>query len=88
MRRIIIGISGASGVAYGVRLLQVLATVDDVETHLVMTQAARRTLALETDLSIEEVEAFADVAHKYSDIAACISSGSFRAGNDRGALLD
>jgi 4-hydroxy-3-polyprenylbenzoate decarboxylase len=79
MRRIIIGISGASGVAYGVRLLQVLATVDEVETHLVMTQAARRTLALETDLSIEEVEAFADVAHKYSDIAACISSGSFRA---------
>jgi 4-hydroxy-3-polyprenylbenzoate decarboxylase len=79
MRRIIVGISGASGVIYGVRLLKVLAAVDDVETHLVMTPAARRTLILETDHSIEEVESFANLVHKYSDIAACISSGSFRA---------
>lgn len=79
MKQIIVGISGASGVIYGVRLLQILATVDNVETHLVMTPAARRTLALETDLSMEQVEALADVAHKCSDIAACISSGSFRA---------
>jgi flavin prenyltransferase len=79
MKRIIVGISGASGVAYGVRLLQVLSAVDEVETHLVMTPAARRTLALETDLSIEDVESLANMAHKCSDIAACISSGSFRA---------
>jgi flavin prenyltransferase len=78
MKRIIIGISGASGVVYGIRLLQVLAALDDIETHLVMTPAARRTLILETDHSVEDVEALADVAHKYGDIAACISSGSFR----------
>lgn len=67
----IVGIFGASGVAYGIRLLQVLAAVDEVETHLVMTPAARRTLALETDLSVEDVESLANVAHKCSDIAAC-----------------
>ena len=79
MKRIIVGISGASGAIYGVRLLQMLARVDDVETHLVMTPAARRTLSLETDYSVEEVESLANVVHKCSDIAACISSGSFRA---------
>ena len=79
MRRVIVGISGASGVVYGVRLLQVLRTVNDVETHLVMTPAARRTLILETNHSVEEIESLADAVHKCGDIAACISSGSFRA---------
>ena len=60
MKRLIIGISGASGAIYGVRLLQVLREVSDVETHLILSQAARQTLALETDFSLREVQALAD----------------------------
>jgi len=78
MKRLIIGISGASGVIYGVRMLQVLQQVSEVETHLVMSQAARQTLALESDLTVREVQALADVVHDVRDIAASISSGSFK----------
>lgn len=78
MKRLIIGISGASGVIYGVRMLQILQQVEDVETHLVMSQAARQTLALESDLTVREVQAMADVVHDVRDIAATISSGSFK----------
>ena len=78
MKRLIIGISGASGAIYGVRLLQVLREVPDVETHLILSQAARQTLALETDYSLREVQALADVVHDARDIAASISSGSFK----------
>ncbi|WP_438334524.1 UbiX family flavin prenyltransferase [Edwardsiella tarda] len=78
MKRLIIGISGASGVIYGVRLLEVLRSHPEVETHLVMSQAARQTLALETDRSLREVLALADVVHDVRDIAAAISSGSFK----------
>jgi flavin prenyltransferase len=79
MKRIIVGISGATGTIYGIRLLEVLRDVKGVETHLVLSPAARRTLALETDLSVEQVEALADRVYKPGDIAAAISSGSFRA---------
>ena len=75
MKRLIVGLSGASGAIYGVRLLQVLRDVAEVETHLVMSQAARQTLSLETDLSLRDVQALADVVR---DIAASISSGSFK----------
>ncbi len=78
MKRLIVGISGASGAIYGVRLLQVLRDVADVETHLVMSRAARQTLSLETDFSLREVQALADVTHDARDIAASISSGSFQ----------
>ncbi|TKV32082.1 UbiX family flavin prenyltransferase [Citrobacter sp. TBCS-11] len=78
MKRLIVGISGASGAIYGVRLLQVLRDVTDVETHLVMSAAARQTLALETDLSVRDVLALANVNHDTRDIAASISSGSFQ----------
>lgn len=78
MKRLIVGISGASGAIYGVRLLQVLRDVTDIETHLVMSQAARQTLSLETDLSLRDVQALADVVHDARDIAASISSGSFK----------
>ncbi|WP_312951052.1 UbiX family flavin prenyltransferase [Superficieibacter sp.] len=78
MKRVIVGISGASGTIYGVRLLEILRDVPDVETHLVMSLAARQTLALETDLSLREVQALADVVHDARDIAASISSGSFK----------
>jgi 4-hydroxy-3-polyprenylbenzoate decarboxylase len=78
VKRLIVGISGASGAIYGIRLLQVLRDVDDVETHLVLTPAARRTVPLETDLSVRSVEALADYCYRPADIAAAISSGSFR----------
>ncbi|EMV7408952.1 TPA: UbiX family flavin prenyltransferase [Enterobacter soli] len=78
MKRLIVGISGASGAIYGVRLLQVLRDVAEVETHLVMSQAARQTLSLETDFSLRDVQSLADVVHDARDIAANISSGSFK----------
>ena len=78
MKRLIIGISGASGAIYGVRLLEVLRALPDVETHLVMSQAARQTLALETSLSLRDVQTLADVVYDSRDIAASISSGSFK----------
>jgi 4-hydroxy-3-polyprenylbenzoate decarboxylase len=78
-KRIIVGISGATGVTYGIRLLRVLSGVPEVETHLVLTPAAHKTLALETDFSVKQVEAMAGCAHRPGDIAASISSGSFRA---------
>ncbi|PLR34010.1 3-octaprenyl-4-hydroxybenzoate carboxy-lyase [Chimaeribacter californicus] len=78
MKRLIIGISGASGAIYGVRLLQVLREVEGIETHLVMSNAARQTLALETDYALRDVQALADVVHDARDIAASISSGSFK----------
>ena len=78
MKRLIVGLSGASGAIYGVRLLQVLRNVADVETHLAMSQAARQTLSLETDLTLRDVQALADVVHDARDIAASISSGSFK----------
>ncbi|AIR63194.1 UbiX family flavin prenyltransferase [Cedecea neteri] len=78
MKRLIVGISGASGAIYGVRLLQILQQLPEVESHLVMSNAARQTLALETDYSLRDVQALADVVHDSRDIAASISSGSFK----------
>jgi len=75
--RLIIGISGASGVTYGVRLLEMLRNLP-VETHLVMTRAAEVTLAHETGRKVAEVQALATHAHAVTDIAAPIASGSFR----------
>jgi len=76
-RRLIVGISGASGVVYGVRLLQLLRNAG-VETHLVMSKTAEVTFAHETTLKIAEVRALADTCHRIDDLAAPISSGSFR----------
>ena len=75
--RLIVGISGASGVIYGVRLLQVLKELP-VETHLVMTRTAEVALAHETDLKVDDVRRLADVAFRIDDLAAAISSGSYR----------
>lgn len=77
-KRVVVGISGASGAIYGVRALELLAALDDVETHLVMTPAAKTTLAQETDQSVGEVEALADHVHAAKNIGASIASGSFR----------
>lgn len=76
-RRLIVGISGASGTIYGVRLLEALRG-SGIETHLVVTRSAAVTLAYETTLKLRDVEALADVVHPNDDIGAAISSGSFR----------
>ncbi|MTB68451.1 UbiX family flavin prenyltransferase [Providencia sp. wls1943] len=78
MKKLIIGLTGASGAFYGIRLLEVLKPVKDVETHLVMSAAARQTLALETECSVKDVQQLADHVYDSRDIAAAISSGSFR----------
>ena len=78
MKKIIVGISGATGAIYGIRLLEVLRGAEGVETHLVLSPAARRTIDLETDLTVAQVEALADQVYRPGDIAAAISSGSFR----------
>ena len=76
--RIIVGMSGASGVIYGIRLLEVLSEVEDCETHVVITNGAKLSITLETDRSVKDVEALADVVHNDQNLAASISSGSFQ----------
>ncbi|MBL8156465.1 MAG: UbiX family flavin prenyltransferase [Anaerolineae bacterium] len=78
MKRLIIGISGASGVIYGIRLLEVLAQDKSIETHLILSPSAKATIAQETDWKVSAVEALADVVHKPGDVGASIASGSFQ----------
>lgn len=78
MRRVVLGLTGASGVAFGIRALEMLVGVDGIESHLIVTSAARLTIGLETDLSVAEVEGLADVVHPVRDIAAGPASGSFQ----------
>ncbi len=78
MRRLIVGLSGATGSIFGIRILQVLQPLPDIETHLVMSKAAKMTLQVETPHSVKEVEAMADVVHDINNIGASIASGSFR----------
>jgi 4-hydroxy-3-polyprenylbenzoate decarboxylase len=75
--RFVVGISGASGVIYGIRMLQLLRELN-VETHLVMSRSAQVTLAHETSMGVPEVRGLADVTYSNADIGAAISSGSFK----------
>ena len=75
--RLIVGISGASGVRYGIRMLETLRDLP-VESHLVLSKAAELTIAYETDLKVAEVTALADVAYPVGDLGAAVSSGSFQ----------
>jgi 4-hydroxy-3-polyprenylbenzoate decarboxylase len=75
--RLIIGISGSSGIIYGIRLLEVLRSLS-IETHLVVSKAGQLTRAYETNLSLTELKSLASVYHPCTDIAASIASGSFR----------
>ncbi|MEH6610293.1 MAG: UbiX family flavin prenyltransferase [Halioglobus sp.] len=76
-KRIIVGISGASGIVYGVRLLELLQNTE-VETHLIVTKAARLTLEYETDYKLADVKALADHSYGVDDIGAALASGSFK----------
>jgi 4-hydroxy-3-polyprenylbenzoate decarboxylase len=75
--KLVVGISGASGAVYGVRLLEACKDLG-VETHLILSRAAALTLVQETDLSVAEVQAKADVVYKTADVGAAVASGSFR----------
>lgn len=77
-RRLIIGVSGATGAIYGVRMLQILSKIEDLETHLVLSKAGKMTIQVETPYSVKDVEAMADVVHDVNNVGASISSGSFR----------
>jgi 4-hydroxy-3-polyprenylbenzoate decarboxylase len=76
--RLIVGISGASGVIYGIRMLEVLKEHADVETHLVISNGGKLNISLETDWDIKDVEALADEVHSDQNLAATIASGSFK----------
>lgn len=78
--RLIVGISGASGVIYGIRLLEVLKDQPDVETHLVISNGGKLNIRLETDWDLKDVEALADEVHSDQNLAATIASGSFTTG--------
>lgn len=78
--RLIVGISGASGVIYGIRMLEVLKDQPDVETHLVISNGGKLNIRLETDWDVKDVEALADEVHNDQNLAATIASGSFTTG--------
>jgi len=79
-QRLVVGISGASGAILAVRLLEVLAQINGIETHLVVSPAARLTIRDETGRSVKDVETLADVVYKPQDVGAAIASGSFPTG--------
>lgn len=78
MQRLIVGVTGASGVIYGIRLLEVLRDYPDLETHLVLSKPAERTIVEETSYRVPDVKAMASVVHPVTDIGASIASGSFQ----------
>jgi len=78
MKRIIVGISGASGTIYGIRALQILRAMGGVETHVIISPSALVTAQHEVDMDADEIRALADHVHAFKDIGASVSSGSFR----------
>lgn len=78
MKRLIVAITGASGVIYGIRALEVLSSISEIETHLILSPSGARTIVEETDHSVDHVRKLANHLHNYTDIGASISSGSFK----------
>lgn len=76
-RRIIIGITGASGVIYGVKILSLLKEMKDIETHLIMSESGKRNIEIETEYKAEDVAAMADTVYNDRDMGAALASGSF-----------
>ena len=77
MKRLIVAMTGASGAIFGIHVLKALRGIDDVESHLVLSPAARRTVVEETDTSVAAIKKLATVVHDYKDIGASLSSGSY-----------
>lgn len=77
-KKIVVGISGATGAIFGIRLLDHLRTIEDIESHLIISAWGTRTIKHETDYSVEDVKSLADVAYSPGDLGATISSGSFK----------
>ena len=77
LHRLVVGISGASGVIYGIRILEILSEIQEVETHLILTNAAKQTIGMETDFSSGEIEKLADYSYPIKDISAGPASGTF-----------
>jgi 4-hydroxy-3-polyprenylbenzoate decarboxylase len=77
-KKLIVGISGATGVLYAIRLLEILRDIESIETHLVVSSAAARTISLETNYSLQQVTSLAHISYSFSDIGAAIASGSFK----------
>src|SRR5215469_15648249 len=77
-KTLVIGISGASGAIYGIRLLEILREIGGIRTHLAISNSAKMSIRLETDRTIQQVEALADEVHDVRDLSANISSGSYR----------
>ena len=75
---LIIGITGATGVIYGIRLLEVLSSVEGIETHLIISDAAEKNIKYETDWKIEDINALANFHYSINDTGACLASGSFK----------
>lgn len=76
--RLIVGLSGSSGLPYGIKLLEILRKVGTHEVHLILTDAAKLNISVETDWRVKDVESLADVVHNVMNISASIASGSFR----------
>jgi 4-hydroxy-3-polyprenylbenzoate decarboxylase len=77
-RRLVVGITGSTGAIYGIRLLETLRRTPGIETHLVISAPGKRTITEETDVTVKQVQATADVVYEDQDIGAAIASGSFR----------
>ena len=77
-KHLVVGISGASGSIYGIRLLEVLQNLPAIDSHLIISKSAKRTIVLETNYSVSQVENLADEVYPDHDIAACVSSGSYQ----------
>ena len=78
MKRLIVAVTGASGVIYGIRALEILRKLKGIESHVILSPAAARTIAEETDYHIDTIKKLADVIYNHKDIGAAISSGSFK----------
>jgi flavin prenyltransferase len=75
---LVVGITGATGAIYGIRLLEILSKLPDIETHLIISEAGEITIKSETDFEIDDVKRMADFNHDINNIAACLSSGSYK----------